>query len=178
MSKVFLRKYGETTTIDFTLFAIDGVDFKTDAVHVAGDTKIMKDEGAETNTVNGFTDEGHGYSIVLTSTEMEYARGRVYIVDQGTKEWLDTGITLETYGHASAQHPNFGEAMRGTDNAALEATVAKEATLATHETNRSTMETTLTTAHGLIQNGIDNGSVIRIQLSSLLKMLLGFLMPI
>jgi hypothetical protein len=109
MSKVILRKYGEAATFNFDLFEIDGIDFKIDAVHVAGDTKIMKDEGVEANTTNGFTDEGQGYSIVLTATEMEHARGKVYIVDQGTKAWLDTGITIETYGHASAQHPYMNE---------------------------------------------------------------------
>ncbi len=57
--------------------------------------------------------------------------------------------------------------MRGTDSAALDATVAKESTLGTHETNRATMETTLVTGHGLLQNGIDNieGGVLRIQTS-------------
>lgn len=107
MSKVILRKYGESSTFNFDLFEIDGVDFKVDAVHASGDTKIMKDEGPEGNTDNGFTDEGQGYSIVATATEMEFARGRIYIVDQGTKAWLDTGITIETYGHASAQHEVF-----------------------------------------------------------------------
>jgi hypothetical protein len=109
MSKVILRKYGEAATFNFDLFEIDGIDFKVDAVHVVGDTKIMKDEGVEANTTNGFTDEGQGYSIVLTATEMQHARGKVYIVDQGTKAWLDTGITIETYGHASAQHPYMNE---------------------------------------------------------------------
>jgi hypothetical protein len=109
MSNVILRKYGEAATFNFDLFGIDGIDFKVDAVHVAGDTKIMKDEGVEANTTNGFVDEGQGYSITLTATEMEHARGRVYIVDQGTKAWLDTGITIETYGHASAQFPYMNE---------------------------------------------------------------------
>lgn len=109
MSKVHLRKYGEAATFNFDLFEIDGVDFKIDAVHASGDTKIMKDEGVEANTTNGFTDEGQGYSIIITATEMEHARGRVYIVDQSTKAWLDTGIIIETYGHASAQHPYMNE---------------------------------------------------------------------
>ena len=99
-----LRKYGVQTTIDFALFETDGVDFKVDAAHASGDTKIMKDEGAEANTTNGFTDEGQGYSIVLTATEMQAARIVVYIVDQGTKAWLDTSIVIETYGNASAMH--------------------------------------------------------------------------
>ena len=108
MSKVILRKYGVATTIPFSLFEIDGIDFKTDAVYVAGDVKLMKDEGAEGNVSSGFTDEGQGYSQPLSAAEMEHARGKLYIVDQGTKAWLDTGITIETYGHASAQHPNIG----------------------------------------------------------------------
>ncbi len=109
MSQTILRKYGEATTFLFHLFETDGIDFKIDAVYVSGDVKLMKDEGTEANVDSGFTDEGQGYSQPLTATEMEFARGKVYIADQGTKAWLDTGIIIETYGHASAQHPYFGE---------------------------------------------------------------------
>jgi hypothetical protein len=99
-----LRKYGVQTTFNFTLFEVDGIDFRVDAAHASGDTKVMKDEGAEGNTTNGFTDEGQGYSIVLTATEMQAARIVVYVVDQSTKAWLDTSIVIETYGNASAMH--------------------------------------------------------------------------
>jgi len=104
MQGVHLRKYGVQTTLNFELYETDGVDFKTDAAHAAGDTKIMKDDGAEANTTNGFTDEGQGYSIVLTATEMEAERIVVYIADQGTKAWLDKCFVVETYGNASAMH--------------------------------------------------------------------------
>jgi len=110
MSKAQLRKYGEAATINFELFEVDGIDFRVDAVYASGDTKIMKNEGVEANTTNGFTDEGTGYSLVLTATEMEAARIVIYVVDQtATKVWLDRTISIETYGHASAQHPFFGE---------------------------------------------------------------------
>lgn len=100
-----LRKYGEAATINFALFEADGVNFRTDAVYAAGDIQISKDEGAEANTTNGFTDEGTGYSLALTATEMEAARIVLYIVDQtATKVWLDREIVIETYGNASAQH--------------------------------------------------------------------------
>ena len=99
-----LRKYGEAATVNFDLFEVDGVDFRVDAAHASGDTKIMKDEGAEANTTNGFTDEGNGYSIVLTATEMQAARIVIYVIDSATKAWLDRAIVIETYGHASAQH--------------------------------------------------------------------------
>lgn len=104
MQGVFLRKYGVQATIDFQLFETDGINFKVDAVHAAGDTKLVKDEGSETNTSNGFVDKGQGYSITLTAIEMQAGRIVVYIVDQETKEWLDTCLIIETYGNASAQH--------------------------------------------------------------------------
>ena len=117
MQGVHLRKYGVQTTINFDLFEVDGVDFRVNAVHAAGDSKIMKDEGAEANTTNGFTDEGNGYSIVLTATEMQAARIVIYLVDQtATKVWLDKSIIIETYGNASAQHAfDLGTATQSVD---------------------------------------------------------------
>jgi len=108
MNPTYLREYGVETTINFALYGLDGVDLKTDAVHASGDTKLMKNEGDEANTANAFTDEGQGYSIVLTATEMQAARIALYVVDQTSpKAWLDKAIVIETYGHASAQHPEF-----------------------------------------------------------------------
>jgi hypothetical protein len=105
MQGPYLRKWGTQTTIDFTLFEVDGVDFRVDAAHATSDTVIMKDEGTEVSTSNAFTDEGLGYSQVLTATEMQAARIVVHIVDQsGTKVWLDDSYCVETYGHGSAMH--------------------------------------------------------------------------
>lgn len=105
MQGPFLRKYGVETTIDFQLYDTTGLNLKTDAAHAAGDSKIMKDEGAEANTTNAFGDEGQGYSIVLTATEMQAARIVVYIVDQTSpKVWIDACAVIETYGNASAMH--------------------------------------------------------------------------
>jgi hypothetical protein len=36
---------------------------------------------------------------------MTAARIIVYVIDQGTKAWLDKVLIVETYGHASAMHP-------------------------------------------------------------------------
>jgi hypothetical protein len=105
MQGTTLRKYGVQATINFELFEIDGIDFRIDAVHAAGDSVIMKDEGAEASTANGFTDEGKGYSLVLSATEMQAARIVIYLSDlTATKVWLDKAIVIETYGHASAMH--------------------------------------------------------------------------
>jgi len=104
MSGPFLRKYGVQTTIPFVLYEVDGVDFRVDAADGGTDCAITKDEGAETTCTNDFVDEGTGYSIVLTATEMEAARITLYIIDSATKVWLDTAVVIDTYGHASAMH--------------------------------------------------------------------------
>ena len=100
----YSRKRGEATTIDFALFDPDGKDFKDNASFVAGDVKIMKDEGAEGNTTNLPTDEGQGYSLVLDATEMSAKRIAIYLADGETKTWLDEYIIIETYGTSSAMH--------------------------------------------------------------------------
>jgi len=106
--KIFLAEYGVATTIPFSLFEVDGVDFRVDAVHVSGDTFLTRNEGAEANTTNGFVDEGSGYSLSLTATEMQTARIHLFIVDQtATKIWLDTDIVIMTFGNASAQVETF-----------------------------------------------------------------------
>ncbi len=104
MQGPFLRKYGVQTTINFHLFEIDGVDFRVDAADAGADCSIMKDEGGEATCTNDFADEGTGYSLVLTATEMQAARIVVYVIDSATKVWLDTAIVVETYGNASAMH--------------------------------------------------------------------------
>lgn len=123
MQGIHLRKYGVEAKIPFVLYEVDGVDLRTDAADGGSDCSIMKDEGAEATCDNDFVDEGKGYSITLTATEMEAARIVVYIVDSATKVWLDDALIIETYGNASAQHAfdldTAATAMRGTDNAAL-----------------------------------------------------------
>lgn len=103
-AQVIYRDYGAETTFDFGLREIDNLQSEASAACASGDVKIMKDEGTEANATNCFVDEGQGYSLTLTATEMEAARIVVYVVDQGTKDWLDHAIFIETTGDASAQH--------------------------------------------------------------------------
>ena len=116
MQGVHLRKYGVQTTIDFEVYEVDGVDLRVDWVPAAADCEIMKNEGASTQCTNTATDEGSIYSIVLTATEMEHARGVLKIVDAATKVFLDKVIIIETYGHASAMHAfDLDTATQGVD---------------------------------------------------------------
>lgn len=105
MADTISAEYGRPLTIDFELWQTDGTDFQTGAVHAAGDTVILRDEAAEVSTTNGFVDEGTGYSIALTATEMEAARIKLYIVDQGAKVWLDKAIRVLTHSHPLAFDP-------------------------------------------------------------------------
>jgi hypothetical protein len=151
MQSVHLRKYGASATINFDLFEVDGINLRVDAVHAAGDSKIMKDEADEASTTNSFTDEGNGYSLVLTATEMQAARIVIYLIDQtATKVWLDHAIVLETYGNASAQHAfdldTVSIAQTGDSFARIGATGSGLTTLAT--------QTLLTTVAGYIDTEV------------------------
>ena len=111
---IHLRKYGVEAVINFELYEIDGVDLKTDAADGGTDCNIMKDQGAEATCDNDFVDEGSGYSITITATEMEAAQVTLYIIDSATKVYLDKVIHIETYGNASAMHAmDFDDAVRG-----------------------------------------------------------------
>jgi len=109
MSQVHLRKYNVLLTtakaITFSLFEVDGIDLRVDATFATGDVTISIDGGAEQNTTNLPVDEGKGYSLILTATELSSSQVRVSIVDQtATKVWLDIELVVETYGNASAMH--------------------------------------------------------------------------
>jgi len=105
MPITYLKKYGAAATLDFPLFAADGIDLQPAATFAAGDVRIGKDEAAEVDTTNLPVDRGQGYSLDLTAAEMQAARIAIYLVDQSaTKEWLDDVLIIETYGHASAGH--------------------------------------------------------------------------
>ncbi|KKN78875.1 hypothetical protein LCGC14_0346470 [marine sediment metagenome] len=113
MQGVHLRKYGVAATVDFELYEVDGVDFRTDWTPAAGDVFMMRDEAAEEQVTNAagnadlstlVTDEGRAYSITLALEDMQAARVVVYLVDQATKAFLDKSLVIETYGNASAQH--------------------------------------------------------------------------
>lgn len=100
-----LRKYGVEDDIDITLYQLDGVKLEPGATFAAGDVTISKNGAAAINTTNLPVDIGSTYTLTLTATEQQAARLIIKISDQtATQIWLDTTITIETYGNASAQH--------------------------------------------------------------------------
>lgn len=100
----YLRKYGVEATVEFALFDEKREHFFDTAVHLPGDTIIIKDEGAEAETDNPFIDHGVGYSLTLTAAEMTASRITIYIIDQlPVKTWADEPLFIETFGNPSAQ---------------------------------------------------------------------------
>ncbi len=130
---VHLRKYGVETTIDFSVYEIDGINLRVDWVPAAADCEVMKDEGTSTQCTNTATDEGSTYSVVLTATEMQAARIVLKVVDAATKVFLDITVVIETYGNASAMH-------------AFDLDTASTPQTADHTAKLATMETTLNAA--------------------------------
>lgn len=104
------RKYGEATTLNFSLYDITGANLKIDAVDGGTDCSIIKDEGAETAEApceSDFVDEGSTYSIALSASEMEAARIVVCIVDgDATDAYLPKCMKVLTYGDEDAQFPD------------------------------------------------------------------------
>lgn len=111
--------YATSCTVPFELYITDattGAKFVKTAAHASGDTYIMKDEGADTNTTNGFTDEGAGYSIVLTASETTAARILLRIEDQsGPQIWADKCINIETIARTASDNGSAYYSFPGVD---------------------------------------------------------------
>lgn len=102
MQGPWLKKYGVQTTVLFDLPEPDGVDLDGSISFAAGDVKISKDGGALANTTNLPTDEGTHFSLVLTAAEMQAGLIVVELIDTVTKDWLDTSLSIQTFGDPSA----------------------------------------------------------------------------
>ncbi len=100
-----LRKYGAATTVLFPLIKVGEQDFGTAFTHAGGDVQLSKNEAAFANA-GTFAHEGNGiYWLALGSAQMDFARGVVTIIDQGTKAWEDQAIIITTYGApGTAEH--------------------------------------------------------------------------
>lgn len=107
------REYGVAATFDFPLvvFGSTDADFSTGVSFdvSAGDIRLSKD-GSTWATINDTTPTAIGinagiYTIDLDSTEMQFARGVIAIIDQtSTKIFEDQAILLATYGSTAALH--------------------------------------------------------------------------
>lgn len=111
----FLAKYATALTVEFPMIKAGTTDFaiSTDWTPVTGDTKITLDGADVVNTTNTPASVGGTgsalWSLTLTAAELTGKRATVQIIDAATKLVVDNALIIETYGHASAQHPfDFG----------------------------------------------------------------------
>ena len=105
----FIRRYATAATLQVPLQEAGSLDPATGATFVAGDVKLSKDGGALANvaTLPVESPAASGlYTLSLSAAEMSAARLTVLIADQTVpKDFENRIILLETFGHASAQHP-------------------------------------------------------------------------
>jgi hypothetical protein len=98
------EKYATGKTIYFILYTSDGTEIKKDAAFISGDVKIKIDGGAEANTTNLPTDNGTGYSLVLTDAELTGKVIEIFIEDADDTTWLTKVIEIRTFGNADAYY--------------------------------------------------------------------------
>lgn len=108
-----LAEYGVAYEMQIDLVKLNGVDLEPGAVHAVGDTKLRKDNGAEANTTNGFTDRGQSYSLTLTAAEMQAKEIIIALVDQtAPKAWMDKLVVIQTVNDANALLPRLWASVR------------------------------------------------------------------
>jgi len=108
------RKYGVATQVYVPLVDGGAQDFEATPVtfdHTSvGDVQVSVD-GATYGVIDDTTANpshiGNGvYKIELSATELTGKTTIITLIDQtATKEWEDQAIVIDTYGHASAEHP-------------------------------------------------------------------------
>ncbi len=117
-----LLAYGIAADIYETLKTAGSNSFQGNPTLAAGDVKISIDGGAFTNMAtlpSVVPTAGKQVKVPLGAAELTGKVMKIHFIDAAGAEWDDLEVKIETYGHASALHPNIGIAMRGTDSAAL-----------------------------------------------------------
>lgn len=113
---IILAKYATELTIQFPMIVTQTGDFAGDGdwTPASGDAKGTLDGAAMvtlTNVPTLVTGEGsppagsYLWSLTLTAAELTGKRLTIQLVDSPVKSVNDNAIIIETYGHASAQHP-------------------------------------------------------------------------
>lgn len=106
MALKYERQYGSTDPIPLVVYAQDGIALEADAV-VAGDVQISKDGGAFVQTANPPTVIGTDAFLWWTPTAAELtAKVIVVRVQDVGAAFAPEIVVIETYGHASSQHPD------------------------------------------------------------------------
>ena len=114
-----LRKYGTSAFVDFSLFDPTGANLLTSASFQYGDLIIKKDNSTETSAVFLPQDDGSGYYLNLSASELTCKRLKIFIQDTSNpKVFLDTSMVVETYGDTNSEHPDlltFSNSVDGVD---------------------------------------------------------------
>ena len=118
-----LAKYGEQFIFYIPLVTAGSTAYQSSPTLASGDVTIKKDDGSSVNLAALPTASGVDVKVIISALELQAKQIRILFEDVAGAEWESDFFVISTYGHASAQHPNIGITMRGTDDAALESTL-------------------------------------------------------
>ncbi len=103
-----LRPYGSTEVVEVALRDLTGADYSGTTLN-SGDVKISKDGAAFGNVANLPTNSSGQVRWTPDTGELNAKSIAFRIKDQTSPaEFIVSDVLIETYGHASAMHPNLG----------------------------------------------------------------------
>lgn len=109
MRNQLYRPYSSTEAVSFALPDMTGADFNTATALASGDVQISKDGAAFANVTNLPSNSSGQVVWTPAAGELTAKSIRLRVRDQTSPaEFPAMLFVIETYGHASAMHPNLG----------------------------------------------------------------------
>lgn len=130
-----LRKYATAAELSTILITTGSRNAQANPTLASGDVQVSLDDAAFTNITtlpSVLPAGGVKVKISLSAAELTCQRLMIRFVDAAGAEWEEQTIVVETYGHASALHPNIAvnpvlNAQETRDAMALDTTVGTPA---------------------------------------------------
>lgn len=130
-----LRKYATAAELSTILITAGSRNAQVNPTLASGDVQVSLDDAAFTNITtlpSVLPAGGVKVKISLSAAELTCQRLMIRFVDAAGAEWEEQTIVVETYGHASALHPNIAvnpvlSAQETRDAMALDTTVGTPA---------------------------------------------------
>jgi len=160
-----LRKYATAAELSTILITNGSRNAQANPTLAAGDVQVSLDDAAFTNitTLPTVTPSGGvKVKISLSAAELTCKQIMIRFKDAAGDEWEEQTIIIETYGNASAMHPNIGA------NPTLSAAETRDAMDLVTGTHPDTIDAQLATIDGKIDTvdtevGVIDGKVDSIQ---------------
>ena len=107
-----LVKYGEEFIFYISLKTAGSDAYQVNPTLAAGDVKVTQD-GVDFGNIDTIPvvapAGGTQVKVTVSIAELTGKQIQIQFIDAAGAEWQDLNINIETYAHASAQKPYFGE---------------------------------------------------------------------